>query len=107
MSFPYPIAPFSNLGTTNSGTINVTAVPATTANFNRTGPLTLCAVTGAGGATCVNVAFTPNGVATADLGVCVPVNAAPFPVQVNYPGAYDIEVSTDAGTAVLHWFAAG
>lgn len=107
MSFPHPIAPFSNLGATNSGTLNASNVAATTANFNKTGPLTLAAVTGAGGATCINVAFTPNGVATADLGVCVPVNASPITVQVNYAAAYDIEISTDAGTAVLHWFAAG
>ncbi len=102
MSFRYPVAPFAG----QSGTINATNVPATTSNFNKRGPLTLCAVTGAGGATCINVAFTAAGVATAELGVCLPVGAQALTVDV-HQGSYDIEVSTDAGTAVLHWFCAG
>lgn len=98
----YPNAPFAG----QSGTISATATPGTTSNFNKRGLLTLAAVTGAASASCINVAFTRHGVATSDLGVCVPLGQV-VSVQVNMLDAYDIEISTDVGTAVLHWFCAG
>lgn len=101
----FPRVPFQGVAV-QCGTINVTATPTTTGDFNRTGPITFAAVTGAGGASCVNVMFTPVDTATSLLGVCVPVGASPITVQCDRT-EYDIEYSTDAGTAVLHWFAAG
>jgi hypothetical protein len=97
----FPIAPFAG----QSGIINATATPTTTSAFNKRGAVTFACVTGAASASCINVAFTQAGVATAELGVCIPLGRT-LTVDVRQ-GSYDIEVSTDVGTAVLHWFAAG
>lgn len=103
MSFPN--VPFQG-DATQCGTIAATATPATTTGFNKRGPITFAAATGAASATVVRVMFTPTGVATSLLGVPVIVGAHPITVNCNMTD-YDIEVSTDAGTATLYWFAAG
>ena len=99
----YPIAPFYS---GQSGQISASNVPATTSNFNKRGAITFSVSNASATTVAVHVDFTPAGVATAKVGVVIPANGI-LTVECEYPGAYDIEVYTDAGTANLNWFCAG